>query len=134
MIRNLSSIRVTFIALTLLFLLLISGIAMSSLFGCRESFAAMNQTIVWVWLKSSWQKSFAVTMWLLAITATALVLLANIVCCTFGKQLKTAVKAATIQRWLFFFSPPPLFNRSCLPRNFHGHRSQNHQHRPLQRG
>jgi len=103
MLGKLSSIRITFITLTTLFLLLMAGIAMSSLFGCKETFAAMNQTIVLAWLKNNWQENSAVTLWLLTITATALVLLANIVCCTFGKQLKTAVRATTIQRWLFFF-------------------------------
>lgn len=100
--KYLSSIKVTFFSLCTLVGLLLGGITIYTVFNGKTDIEAMNHTIIWHWFAASWKDNILLTLWLILITTTAAVLFINLVLCTFTKQLKSALKIKTVQKWLFF--------------------------------
>ena len=102
MIHRLASIRLTFISLTLLLILMGTGICLTLLPEYKEAVKAMNQTIIYHWLATSWRLKPVLTAWVLLVSLSAAILAVNTVLCSMTNQLYAAVKIASLRRWSFF--------------------------------
>ncbi len=102
MIQKIGSIKLTFFVLILLVVLMGMGIALSLFPAYTDAIEKMNQTIVYHWIVNTWHVNPVLTAWVLLVTISGAVLFINTACCSMTRQLRTALKTASVRRWSFF--------------------------------
>ena len=102
MIQRLSSIRLTFALLTLLLVLMGTGICLTLFPEYKAAVKVMNQTIVYHWFAACWRQTPILTAWVLLVSLTAVILAFNTAICSMTNQLYAAIKIASLRRWSFF--------------------------------
>lgn len=102
MIRFFSSIRLTFVLLVSMLILLWVGTILSLSREYGDAINLMNESLIYQWFFTAWEKERVLPIWFLLIFFTAGLLFFNTLVCSVTKQLATAIKAATLRQWAFF--------------------------------
>lgn len=102
MFRTLSSIKLTFVLLSILTLLMGIGVVFTLVDGYKQTIAVMSEVLVYDFFKAHWKDNILLLTWVLSICATSVLLIINTVFCSFTHQLKMALKRATLRKWSFF--------------------------------